>query len=230
MYICAVRNTLISVFFLYLPVCTSECFCPVLPPPLSTLGTTHLFSVSLSLFLFCYSHSFKKLLRFHTEMKTCGIFLCLTDFPERSTVPDSHPPVLLHVAKSHSFPGSYSIACVHICVCVPHLPYAFICWGNLSFFRSLATVRLFVFGCSGRPLLLAGSLSLRRAGAALSLWRVGFSLQWPLFLWSTGPRARGLQYWRHVESSWTRTRTCVPSIGRQSLIRCTVREVIGFRQ
>ena len=57
---CAVRNTLTSFFFLYLPVCTSECFCPVLPPPLSTLGTTRLFSVSLSLFLFCYSHSFKK--------------------------------------------------------------------------------------------------------------------------------------------------------------------------
>ena len=30
---------------------------------------------------------------------------------------------------------------------------------------------------------------------------------------------------QHVESSWTRDRTCVPCIGRQILIHCTTREV-----
>ena len=37
-----------------------------------------------------------------------------------------------------------------------------------------------------------GFLQLRRAGATPPLWCAGFSLQWPLLLWSTGPRRAGL--------------------------------------
>ena len=76
----------------------------------------------------------------------------------------------------------------------------------------------------------------------------GFSLRWLLLLQSTGSRyvgfsscgtrasvvvARGLQQlWclglvalRHVGSSQTRARTCVPCIGRQILNHCATREV-----
>ena len=48
--------------------------------------------------------------------------------------------------------------------------------------------------CTGFSLVVEG------AGAALWLWGTGFSLQWPLLLRSTGPRAHGLQWLRHVGS------------------------------
>ena len=67
------------------------------------------------------------------------------------------------------------------------------------------------------------------SGGYSLLWCVGFSLWW-LLLQSSGLRARRLQYlWymgfvvvalRHVESSWTRIRTCVPCIGSLILIHC----------
>ena len=84
-------------------------------------------------------------------------------------------------------------------------------------------------------------------GGYSSLQCVGFSLRWLLLLWSmgsrctdfsscstqvqqlwlAGSRAQTQQLWctglvapRHVGSSWTRARTCVPCIGRQ--IRTTV--------
>ena len=54
---------------------------------------------------------------------------------------------------------------------------------------------------------------------------MGFSLWWLFLVWSTGSRACRLQYLcpmglvapRHVKSSWTRDRTCVPCIGWQIL-------------
>ena len=88
--------------------------------------------------------------------------------------------------------------------------------------------------------LAACGLSLVAAGGGYSLLRcVGFSLQWLLLLWSTGSRPAGFssceswaqQLWhtglvalRHVGSSRTRTRTRVPSIGRQILNPCATRE------
>ena len=54
-------------------------------------------------------------------------------------------------------------------------------------------------------------------------------------LWLAGCRAQAQQLWRtglialrHVRSSWTRARTCVPCIGRQILNHCTTREARSF--
>ena len=66
---------------------------------------------------------------------------------------------------------------------------------------------------------------LQRAEATFWLWRMGFSLWWLFLAWSTGSRARRLQYLcpmdlvapRHVKSSQTRDRTCVPCTGWQIL-------------
>ena len=61
----------------------------------------------------------------------------------------------------------------------------------------------------------------------------GFSLRWPLLLQGMGSRARtsvlgrmGFLALRHVGSSQTRDRTCVPSIGRRIPNHWTTREVL----
>ena len=95
------------------------------------------------------------------------------------------------------------------------------------------------------------------SGGYSSLWCAGFSLQWLLLLWSTGSmhadfsscgtraqqlwltgsRVQAQQLWcmglaalKHVGSSQTRARTCVPCTGRQIPNHCAIREVplIGF--
>ena len=82
------------------------------------------------------------------------------------------------------------------------------------------------------------------SGGYSSLWCTGFSLWWLLCvehrlqvcrlqqLWLAGSRAQAQWLWRtglaaprHVGSSWTRARTCVPCIGRQILNHCATREV-----
>ena len=78
------------------------------------------------------------------------------------------------------------------------------------------------------------------SGGYSSLRCMGFSLCWLLLLWSTGSRHTGFsscgtraqQLWcrglvapRHVGSSWTTARTCIPCIGRWILYHCTTREV-----
>ena len=91
---------------------------------------------------------------------------------------------------------------------------------------------LFIYGCVGSSSLCEGFLQLRQAGATphrgaraphyCSLSRCG--AQAPdtqaQQLWLTGPFAP-----RHVGSSQTRARTCVPCIGRQTLNHCATREV-----
>ena len=62
------------------------------------------------------------------------------------------------------------------------------------------------------------------------LWCMGFSLPWLLLLQSSGTQAQwlhctGLATQRHVESSWTRNRTCIPCTGRWILIHWTTRGV-----
>ena len=67
------------------------------------------------------------------------------------------------------------------------------------------------------------------------------SFQWLRLLQSTGSRCTGFSSFStqaqllwclglvvpwHVESSWTRHRTCVPCIGRWILIQCATREVL----
>ena len=54
-------------------------------------------------------------------------------------------------------------------------------------------------------------------------------------LWPAGSRAQVQQLWRtgpvaprHVGSSWTRARTRVPCIGRQTPNRCTTREALQY--
>ena len=92
----------------------------------------------------------------------------------------------------------------------------------------------FIFGCPGSSLLRAGFLVAESWGYCLTAG-VGFSLQWLLLLRSTGSRVSGLQQlciglvarW-HGASSQTRDRTCVPCIGRWSLIHCTTRGVQKF--
>ena len=102
-------------------------------------------------------------------------------------------------------------------------------------------IYLFIFVCIG-SLLLHVSFSLIAASRGQSLlWCTGFSLWWPLLLWSMGSRHAGFsscgtraqqlwlvssraqaqQLWhmglvapQHVESSQTRAQTLVPCIGR----------------
>ena len=90
-----------------------------------------------------------------------------------------------------------------------------------SFFKK---INLFIFGCIGSSLLRAGFLYLRRAGATprCGAWAShcgGFSC-----CGAQAPGAQAQQLWRtdlvaprHVGSSQTRTRTCVPCFGRQIL-------------
>ena len=88
-----------------------------------------------------------------------------------------------------------------------------------------------------------------------SLWCAGFLLWWLVLLQSTGSRCTGFsscgtraqqlwlagsraqaqQLWctglvalRHVGSSCTRARTCVPCIGRRILNHCTTREALSL--
>ena len=123
-----------------------------------------------------------------------------------------------------------------------------------GFFKKNKFIYLFIFGCIGFSLLRADFSVVVASGGYSSLWCTGFSLQWLLIaehglyvhrlqqLWHVGSVvvARGLsscgsraqQLWhtgfvapRHVGSSRTRARTCVPCIGRRILNHCTTREV-----
>ena len=59
---------------------------PYLAPSLSPLVTTSLFSISVSLFLFCYIHSFYFLDSTYKWYHTVFVFLCLTYFTEHNTL------------------------------------------------------------------------------------------------------------------------------------------------
>ena len=104
---------------------------------------------------------------------------------------------------------------------------------------------IFIFGCIGSALLRAGFLQLRREVATLrcgasashcggfSCCGAGLQACGLQQVWLTGSRAQAQQLWhtglaapRHVGSSRTRDRTCVPCIGRQILNHCTTREVL----
>ena len=101
-------------------------------------------------------------------------------------------------------------------------------------------------------LLHAGFHYTRRVGAALWLWCEGLSLRWPLCcrtqalgctgfstcgVWAQllqleGSRAQVQWLWhtglaapQHVESFWTKDRTHVPCIGRQTLNHWSTKEV-----
>ena len=110
-------------------------------------------------------------------------------------------------------------------------------WGAgiiIYFFINLF-IHSFIFGCVGSSPLCEGSLQLRQAGATLhhdarashhrGLSRCG----------AQAPDAQAQQSWltgpvapRHVGSSQTRARTCVPCIGRQIPNHCATREAPGM--
>ena len=60
------------------------------PSSLSPLVTTSLFSISVSLFVFCYIHSLALFFRFHIQVTTYGIFFCLIYFTEHNSL-QIHP-------------------------------------------------------------------------------------------------------------------------------------------
>ena len=88
---------------------------------------------------------------------------------------------------------------------------------------------LCLFGCS---VFIAGTgFSLVVSGVCSLVWCAAFLLQWLLWLQSSGSRVRAQQPWhtgsaalRHVRSSRTRDRTCVPCIARQILSHWATRE------
>ena len=59
---------------------------------------------------------------------------------------------------------------------------------HLSIYLS---IYLFIFGCVGSSLLCMGFLLVAASKGYSSLRCVGFSLQWPLLLWSMGSRCTG---------------------------------------
>ena len=92
-------------------------------------------------------------------------------------------------------------------------------------------IYLFIYGCVGSSFLCEGFFQLRQVGAAphrsarASHYR-GLSCRGAQApdaqaqqLWLTGPAAP-----RHVGSSGTRARTCVPCTGRRILNHCATRE------
>ena len=87
----------------------------------------------------------------------------------------------------------------------------------------------FFFGCTGSLLLYTGFLQLQRTGTSLLWWCRGFSCCRAQVLSScmgSGDVVPRLSCLRHVESSWIRNWTRVPSIGRRIPTHCTTRKVL----
>ena len=95
---------------------------------------------------------------------------------------------------------------------------------NESFFLSF-----FIFGCVGSSFSVRELSLVAASGGHSSSRCMGLSLSWPLLLQSTSSRRTGSVVVgpvapRHVGSSQTRARTCVPCISRQILNHCATRE------
>ena len=131
------------------------------------------------------------------------------------------PPVLFPMCLHQlTFPPA-----VHRSSFSTSLPALSSCFVFLAFFS-------FPFGCTGLHCWVWAFSSCSERGYS-SLRYVGVSSWWPLLLQGMGSRARGLQWlWlmglvppRHVESSQTRNRARVSSIGKWVLSHRTTREV-----
>ena len=103
-------------------------------------------------------------------------------------------------------------------------------WGFFCFFINLF-IYLFIFGCVGSSFLCEGFLQLRQAGATPHLGARASHYRGLSRCRAQAPDAQAQQLWltglvapRHVGSSQTRARTCVPCIGRQILNHCATRE------
>ena len=92
-------------------------------------------------------------------------------------------------------------------------------------------IYLFIFGCVGSPSLRESPLQLRQAGATLHRGARASHHRGLSCYGAQAPDAQAQQSWftgpaapRHVGSSQTRARTCVPRIGRQTPNHCATRE------
>ena len=101
-----------------------------------------------------------------------------------------------------------------------------------SFFF-LIFIYLFIYGCVGSSFLCEGFLQLRQAGATLHCGAQASHYRGLSCCGAQAPDVQAQQLWltglvtsRHVGSSQTRARTCVPCIGRQILNHCATREAL----
>ena len=92
-----------------------------------------------------------------------------------------------------------------------------------------------IFGCVGSSFLCEGFLQLRRVGATLHRGAQASHYRGLSCCGAQAPDAQAQQLWltgpvapRHVGSSQTRARTCVPCIGRQILNHCATREAPNY--
>ena len=101
------------------------------------------------------------------------------------------------------------------------------------FFYKFIYFYLFIFGCVGSLFLCEGFLQLWRAGATLHRSARASQCRGLSCCGAQAPDAQAQQLWltgsvapRHVGSSQTRARTCVPCTGRQILNHCATREAL----
>ena len=90
---------------------------------------------------------------------------------------------------------------------------------------------IFIYGCVGSSFPFEGFLQLRQAGATLPRGARASHYRGLSCCGAQAPDAQAQQLWltglvapRHVGSSQTRARTCVPCIGRQIPNPCATRE------
>ena len=101
-----------------------------------------------------------------------------------------------------------------------------------QFFFNIANLKK-IYGCAGSSLLSRLLYLVTVSRGYSSLCCAGFSLRWPLLLWSIGSRLSGFRHcgaWAlgalwHVGSLRTRNRTHVSWIGRCILYHWATREV-----
>ena len=150
-----------------------------------------------------------------------------------------HPCTMLDVSLLSLVKIKYSVCvCVCVCVCEKNKKKIKIYFWLCCVFIAIHELSL-VAASRGYSLLRCAGFSLwwllllRSTGSR----HVGFSScgTWARQLWLTGSRAQAQQLWstglvapRHVGSSQTRARTCVPCVGRRILNHCATREVQNF--
>ena len=95
------------------------------------------------------------------------------------------------------------------------------------FFKIIIYLFIYLFGCVGSSFLCEGFLQLRQAGATLHRGARASHYRGLSRCGAQTPDAQAQQLWltglvapRHVGSSQTRARTCVPCISRQILNHC----------
>ena len=103
----------------------------------------------------------------------------------------------------------------------------------ILFFYIYKFIYLFIYGCVGSSFLCEGFLQLWQAGATLHRGVQASHYRGLSCCGAQAPDVQAQQLWltglavlRHVGSSQTRARTCVPCIGRQILNHGATREAL----